>query len=107
MTDKVLGPAEPVFLYPPRPKGAHHSVILTTTTSYSPSDRPAGTDFLLVQTITQNTRFTLTPDSVPTTATGFRLLATDSPLLIPMTGDTLPRFIAETAGAVLQYQWMK
>lgn len=96
-----------MHILPVKPVGPHYSTILSNTTAFSPGDRPTGTDVLIVQAITQNIRFTLSPDSAPTATTGFRILAANECSLIEMSGNTVPKFIAESSGAVLQYQWAK
>jgi hypothetical protein len=62
--------------------------------------------YLLVQCTDQNIRYTIAAGSSPETALGFRMTAGNDPILIPVEGpDVVPRFIEETAGAVLEYVW--
>ncbi len=62
--------------------------------------------YLLVQCTDQNVRYTIANGSSPEAALGFRLTAGNDPILIPVEGpDVIPRFIEETAGAALEYQW--
>lgn len=90
----------------PSALGDHQSVILGSAV-FSPSAPTAGANFLLVQAITQNIRYTLTTGADPTAATGFELVASAAPVLIPLGGRVVPRFFREAAGAVLQYQWLE
>ena len=86
-----------------QPFSTHVSV--TIAGAFSPASRPAEADWLLVQALTQNARFTL-DGTTPSATVGFRLVAGDPPLLIPLGKDLFPRFYPETAGTILQYQWM-
>ena len=83
--------------------GSHVKVTLTTSV-FSPANVPNQASYMLCQTLTQNVRFVL-DGSAPTTTTGFQLKTTDEPLLIPLNGSVLPNFIAETSGAIFQYQF--
>ncbi len=98
------GSAQPIKIAPFNPYGNHVSVILSATVSYSAQARPKGASLILVQAITQNIRFRL--DGVaPTTTVGFQIVKSDPAIIIPIGSNSRPMFIAETAGAVLQYQW--
>lgn len=67
-----------------------------------------GANYILVQAITENIRYTIDEGTPPTSAIGFLLIANDpTPLLIPVGGTRLVRFIRETSGAILQYQFGK
>ena len=85
--------------------GSHHTVTLGTGT-YSPQDQPMGANYLMVQSITQATIFTL-DGSVPSATNGFVLLTTHSPILIGMGTSVFPRFLRAASGAILQYQWLE
>lgn len=61
---------------------------------------------VLVQALTQNIRYTI-GGTTPTTSLGFRLVAGDSPYIIPVSPTTVLKFIEETASASLQYQYVK
>lgn len=102
---KEAGPANPVWLYPPKPLGTHHVETLGTVV-FSPPNKPKSAAYLLVQALSANIRFTL-DGTTPTAAIGFQLVASDPPLLIPLTEDTFPKFFREAAGAILQWQWME
>ncbi len=70
--------------------------------------RPTGqiVRYILVQCTDQNVRYTIADGSLPEAALGFRLTAGNDPILIPVEGpDVVPRFIEQSAGAVLEYQW--
>jgi len=85
--------------------GAHHNVSLGTGV-YSPQDQPIGANYLMVQSITQATIFTL-DGSTPSATNGFVLLTTQSPVLIGMGTSVIPRFLRAASGAILQYQWLE
>lgn len=95
-----LDPVRPALL---QPFSTHVSV--TITGAFSPASRPAEAEWLLVQALTQNARYTL-DGTTPTAALGFQLKAGDPPMLIPLGKDLYPRFFPETAGTILQYQWV-
>lgn len=61
---------------------------------------------LLIQCLTQNVRYTL-DGTTPTSSIGFRLVAGDSPYIIPLAyaSGTTVKVIEETATANLQYQF--
>jgi hypothetical protein len=69
--------------------------------------RPDGVvRYILVQCTGENVRYTIAAGSSPAAALGFRLTAGNDPILIPVEGpDVIPRFIEETAGAALEFQW--
>lgn len=102
---KEAGPAIPVWLYTPKPTGAHYVETLGGS-AFSPTTKTADSTYLMVQALSANIRFTL-GGTTPTATTGFQLVASDPPLLIPLTEDTYPQFFREAAGAILQYQWME
>ena len=59
---------------------------------------------ILVQALTQNIRYTL--DGInPTTTRGYRLTAGNDPIYIELDGRIKFKVIAETAGAVLEYEF--
>lgn len=90
----------------PNALGDHQSVILGAAV-FSPATPSAGANFLMVQAVAQNIRFTLTTGVDPTAGVGFQLVASAAPLIIPLGGRFVPRFFREAAGAVLQYQWLE
>lgn len=93
-----------IKIAPFNPYGNHVSVILSATVSYSVQARPKGASLILVQATTQNIRFRL--DGVaPTTTVGFQIVKSDPAIIIPIGSNSKPMFIAETAGAILNYQW--
>ena len=86
------------------PSGAHTSVSLfgvTTLTNNSDEFRRG----VPVQALTQNIRYTLS-NTTPTSSLGFQLKAGDPPVRIDLDAGMSIRFIEETSGAVLQYQWV-
>jgi len=85
--------------------GTHHGVALGTG-SFSPQDQPIGANYLMVQSHTQNTYFTL-DGSTPSATNGFVLLTTMAPILIGMGTSVFPKFLRVASGAVLQYQWLE
>ncbi len=64
---------------------------------------PKQCNCVAVQALTQNIRFTLNGTN-PTAASGFQLKAGDPVVLIEITQTTTLKFIAETAGAILQLE---
>jgi len=67
---------------------------------------PINANGILVQALTQNARFTM-DGSAPSSTKGFQLKAGDPPLMIPIeTGITL-KWVAETAGVILEYDWSR
>ena len=59
---------------------------------------------VLVQALTQNIRYT-TNGTNPTASSGFRLTAGNDPIAIMVTDKTTLKFVAETAGAYLEYEF--
>lgn len=84
--------------------GSHHNVTLGTGV-FSPQDKPMDANYLMVQSITQATIFTL-DGSTPAAGNGFLLLTTQSPVLIGMGTSVIPMFLRAAGGAILQYQWL-
>lgn len=85
------------------PRGTHHSATIAGV--FSPANKPPDAEWILVQALTQNARFTLDGTN-PTATLGFQLVAGDPPVLIPLGADLYPEFFPETAGCIIQYQWM-
>jgi len=85
--------------------GSHHGVSLGTA-AYSPQDQPMGANYLMVQSLTQATYYTL-DGSTPSATNGFSLLTTQNPILIGMGTSVIPRFLRAASGAILQYQWLE
>ena len=84
--------------------GGHNSgldissaVVISPSDTYNPSKAP----FLLVQTVTQNVRYTL-DGTTPTTTSGHTLTAGNDPILIPVSGNTFT-VIEEAATAVFEF----
>lgn len=102
---KVLsGAGQPVSLVPISPIGNHQSVLVNVLTPIAPT--PDGQSrYLLCQATVQDIRYTIGEYSSPTATTGFHLTADDPAVLIPIAENTVLRFISETAGAILEYQW--
>ncbi len=61
---------------------------------------------LLVQAIGDNIRFELSGAGAATASMGFRLIADDPPILIPIGGGVMTSFFGEGGSAVLEYQWV-
>ena len=101
-----IGHTQSVIVLPADVLGAHNSTILSAVASLT-LNVPAGARWLFVQAATQNARYTVAPASAPSASVGFVLTAGDIPVVIPLGESVTPKFIAETAGAVLQYQFMK
>jgi hypothetical protein len=83
--------------------GAHSSGV--DISSKVTLTKPAGATAIILQTITQNARYTL-DGTDPTTTVGFRLTAGNEPLVVPVPGSAI-EIIQEAATASLQYQWVK
>ena len=67
---------------------------------------PRGINAMLVQAITQNIRYTLSPGANPSADSGFRLTAGNDPLAIPIDPNTSQLiFTAEADGARLEFQF--
>lgn len=99
--------AEQVAIAPFNPLDAHEQQAIDA--AFAPT-RPEGdrARYLLVQCHTQNARYTLSEISSPTATVGFRLTAGDPPVIVPVGGPNVnPKFISETAGAILEYQWLE
>ena len=83
-----------------------HKGVALGAAAFSPQDRPTGSEFLMVQTHTQNVYYTL-DGSTPSAANGFVLLTTQNPIIINVGKGVTPNFIRAASGAVLQYQWIE
>jgi hypothetical protein len=84
------------------PLGAHNDGLAIS--SAVALTVPAGATKLLIQTLTQNVRFTL-DGTTPTATKGFQLKATDPPVVIPISTGVAVKVIQEAATADLQYQF--
>ena len=80
-------------------------VVTLTAPVADPLGAPAGK--IMIQTLTQNVRYTLVVGATPTSSVGFQLKAGDIPRVIPVGVNTVIKVIREADGAVLQYQWAK
>jgi hypothetical protein len=65
---------------------------------------PNSASGILVQALTQNARYTL-DGFTPTATKGFQMKAGDSPLFIQITRGMVLKFVAETAGSILEYEY--
>jgi hypothetical protein len=84
------------------PGESHHTTALAgTSMTLSIPNSASG---VLVQALTQNARFTL-DGFTPTASKGFQLKAGDPPLFIQITRGMVLKFIAETAGSILEYEY--
>src|SRR3972149_1954039 len=101
-----IGHTQSVIVLPADVLGAHNSTILSAVASLT-INVPAGARWLFVQAATQNARYTMGPASAPSSSVGFVLTAGAIPVVLPLGKDVTLKFIAESAGAVLQYQFMK
>ena len=79
----------------------HKSGVVNTMTTLNV---PNNTVEVLVQALTQNIRYTL-DGSTPTASYGFRLTAGNDPIRIQMAPTTTLKFISETAGAILEWEY--
>lgn len=61
---------------------------------------------ILMQATAQNIRYTL-DGTTPTASTGFQMIASDPPLFVELTqnNNLVLKFIRETSGAVLEYEY--
>lgn len=91
----ILSPFTPMANQP------HRSNLVNTLFTMN---IPIGCSEVLVQATVQNIRYTVNGTN-PTAASGFVLISGNDPLVIPVTGNTVLKFIAETAGAILQHQF--
>jgi len=66
---------------------------------------PALATKIMMQSLTQNIRFTLSAGTTPTTTRGFQLLAGDPAVIIPLGPSTVVKVVEEAATADFQYQW--
>jgi hypothetical protein len=65
---------------------------------------PLNCSEVLVQATVQNIRYTVNGTN-PTAASGFVLIFGNDPISIPVTGNTVLKFISESAGAILQMEF--
>ena len=65
---------------------------------------PLHAEFMLMQAVTQNIRYTLDGTN-PTATLGFQLKATDTPVMVHLKKGVVMKFLREAGGAVLQYQY--
>ena len=84
--------------------GAHvDSPTISSATILTPT-ASIGITKLLIQTMTQNVRYTL-DGTTPTASLGFQLKAGDPPIIIPVDSSNTITVIQEAATADLNYQW--
>lgn len=98
------GDAQPIYPSPFTPMLNQAHVTYTVGSNATNVFIPKGAEGILVQSLTQNVRYTLN-GTTPTAAKGFQLKAGDPPLFIPLTEHTFFNIIAETAGAILEYEF--
>jgi hypothetical protein len=84
------------------PVGSHASApdISSATTL----TKPAGASRIIMQTLTQNVRWTL-DGTTPTATVGFQLPTNQDPIIVAVPGASI-KVIQEAATASLQYQWV-
>lgn len=87
----------------PMQDGQSHQTYTLATTATTLSV-PLNANGILIQALTQNVRFTL-DGTTPTSSKGFQLKAGDPPLMIPLQRQIVLKFVAETAGAILEYEY--
>lgn len=87
----------------PLQEGYTHQTYALATTSTTLSV-PMNANGILIQALTQNVRFTL-DGTTPTASKGFQLKAGDAPLMIILQRQMTLKFVAETAGAILEYEY--
>lgn len=87
------------------PVGAHtqNSSLSSAVTLVTGSTDKTGAGKLLIQALTQNIRITL-DGTAPTSSKGFRIIAGDPAVLIPLSPATTVKVIEETASASIEYQ---
>jgi len=86
------------------PVGSHtRNATLGTRVDLS-ATRPDGADKLMIQSETQNVRYTL-DGTTPTVTVGFLLLPTMGPIIIECSDTTRIRVIEAAGGAVINYLW--
>jgi hypothetical protein len=84
------------------PVGSHNSgLAISTATTLT---TPAGATKLMIQTLTQNVRFTM-DGTVPTATVGFQMMAGDPPIILPVGSYNAVKVIQEDATASMQYQF--
>ncbi len=84
------------------PVGAHTSVSdLSSAVTLTP---PAGADRIYLQAVGQSLRYTF-DGTVPTATIGFQFPTGGDGALFVLKGSASLKFIQETAGASMQYQW--
>ena len=67
---------------------------------------PTHASGVLVQALTQNARFTL-DGTDPSATKGFQLKAGDPPIYIRFQSGITYKWIQETSGAILEFEWSK
>ena len=97
-------PANPVRNAGYSPVGTHKSITPNAATGIPV---PGGATGILMQTRTQNVRFTL-DGTTPTSTVGFQLSTSNNDITyLPLKEGTTIIVISETSGAVFQYQFVK
>ena len=84
------------------PLGAHQSA--TDYSSAVTVTIPTGADRFMIQTVTQNIRFTL-DGTAPTTTKGFQIKAGEYPGVFPLHNESVLKIIEEAATAVVELQF--
>ncbi len=95
------------------PVGGHFPLVtgtpvdISTARTIMPADFTVDTqaDKILMQTTTQNIRYTLVTGTAPTASHGFQLKSTDPPVLIMITPGVILTVIEEAASAVFNFQF--
>jgi len=99
MADQEFNERNPFGFHPvgSHESAADYSSAVTVTI-------PTGADRFMIQTITQNVRFTL-DGTTPTTTKGFRVTAGRDPIIFPLANETSLKIIEEAATAVVELQF--
>lgn len=99
------GPDSRVGLAPFNPMGSHQqNATLTVATILTPPNVTPPITKIIVQSFDQNIRYTIS-GADPTPTFGFRLTATNDPIMIPIGPNTILQFVEEAATATLDYIW--
>lgn len=86
------------------PVGTHtRNASIDTAVALTP---PAGADAVRLAPETQNVRYTTDGSTTATATVGFQLVAGDEDI-VPVVAGKNVSIISETAGAVINYQWLR
>lgn len=77
---------------------------LTSLSTHKTIQIAEGATGVLIQTLSQNVRFTIDGVTIPTATVGFQLMTGILPVYFSFPPGTILRFIEEAASATIQYQ---